>query len=68
MCTLKMHVTRIRLQEHSRRCDAAHDGGFALQSTFFGALHRREAPENLTESTKTLTVPEALFRRESVPL
>jgi hypothetical protein len=29
-----IHVTRIRLQEHSRRCDAAHDGGFALQSTF----------------------------------
>jgi hypothetical protein len=33
-------------QQHSRRCDAAHDGGFALQSTFFGALHRRAAPEN----------------------
>ena len=48
MWTLKMHVTRIRLQEHSRRCDAAHDGVFALQSTFFGVLQRRAAPETLT--------------------
>jgi hypothetical protein len=45
---LKMHVTRILLQQHSRRCDAAHDGGFALQSTFFGALQKRASPENLT--------------------
>ena len=47
MWTLKMHVTRIRLQEHSRRCDTVHDGVFALKSTFFGALQRRSAPENL---------------------
>ncbi len=49
---LKMHVTRILLQQHSRRCDAAHDGGFALQSTFFGALQKRASPENLTWSDK----------------
>ena len=47
MWTLKMHVTRIRLQEHSRRCDTAHDGEFALESTLFGALQRRSALENL---------------------
>ena len=52
MLTLKMYATRIRLQKHSRRCDAAHDGGFELQITFFGALHRRAAPENLTWSHK----------------
>jgi hypothetical protein len=48
MWTLKMHVTRIRLQEHSRRYDAVKDGDFALQSTFFGVLERRAALENLT--------------------
>ncbi len=47
MWTLKIHVTRMRLQKHSRRCDTTHDGGFALQSTFFGALQRRAVPENL---------------------
>ena len=47
MGTLKMHVTRIHLEENNRRCDTAHDGEFAVQSTFFGALQRRSAPENL---------------------
>jgi transposase len=50
MWTLKIHATRMRLQKHSRRCDTTHDGGFELQSTFFGALQRRAAPENLMRS------------------
>jgi predicted ATPase with chaperone activity len=44
---LDLHINHDRLQKHSRRCDTAHDGGFAIQSTFFGALQRRAAPENL---------------------
>ncbi len=53
MWTLKIHVTRIHLEEHSRRCDTAHDGGFALQNTFFGALQRRASPENLPYNHKS---------------
>jgi hypothetical protein len=71
MWTLKMHVTIIRLQEHSRRYDAANDRGFALQSTFFGVLQRRAARKTSLEAIKhekPLTVPEALFHWESVPL
>ena len=45
--TLKMNAPRIRLQEHSRRCDTAYDGGFALQRANFVALQRRASPENL---------------------
>jgi hypothetical protein len=52
MWTLKMYVTRIRLQKHSKRCDVAHDEGFTLQSTFFGALPRRADSENLPWSPK----------------
>jgi hypothetical protein len=43
---LKIHETRMCLQKH-RRCDTTHDGGFALQSTFFGTLQRRATPGNL---------------------
>ena len=66
MWVLKIHVTRIRLQKHNRRCDAVYDGGFALQSTFFGALQRRAAPENLIEShqaRKTFDSPPSPVRQ-----
>ena len=65
-----MGVSRIHLQEHGRTCTAQDTRFFALLSLFFAdLLHRAVKPENHTWShnhEKTLTVPEVLFRRESV--
>jgi hypothetical protein len=71
MWTLKMHAPGIRLQEHSTRCDSHYAGSFAQQRAFFAAMLPRAPLKTALESTnreKTLTVPEALFRRQSVPL
>ncbi len=69
---LDLRITHDRLQKQSRRCDVAHDGGFALQSTFFGALQRRAAPENLMwrhQTRKTFDGPPSpVPQGECVPL
>jgi hypothetical protein len=66
----KMHVTRICLQQHSRRCDSAHD--FCPYRAHFSGLYRDEHPRKTSleaiNHERTLTVPETLFHRESVPL
>ncbi len=71
MWTLKMHVPGIRRQDRSRTCAAQDARSFELLCAFVAALLPRAAPKTTLEAKnheKTLTVHEALFRRESVPL
>jgi hypothetical protein len=68
-----MHAKRIRLEERRRRCDTKNDGAFALHRADFGDLLRSSSPGKplLTDKkheNSFLTVREALFGRDSVPL
>jgi hypothetical protein len=74
MWTLKMHAPGIHLPERGRTCATQDARSFALMCAFVEALLPRlgeQPPKTTLEAKnheKTLTVAEALFRRESVPL
>jgi hypothetical protein len=69
--TLKMLAPRILLEQHSITC-AAQAPDFLRYSAHFSGLCCDEQPRKTALDAiphdKTLSVPEAIFRRESLPL